>query len=213
MAIKMRIKGLVVDPISKMPIVVLQDPETERLLPIWIGVFEANAITLKIENIVTPRPMTHDLISNLLTRPYQYITTDPTAPYDILNGFTGLLFVLSLPLVAPMLASLAGIRPASAQTEPPGDARPNPSGLNFGYDSETGRLDFVGGTAETPLLDAAQTAGALSELDAGAQVLAQYANAGLDSYESGSTAWQLGTAGADVPAHEHASLQYDAGAE
>jgi hypothetical protein len=64
----MRIKGLVVDPISKMPIVVLQDPETERLLPIWIGVFEANAITLKIENIVTPRPMTHDLISNLLTR-------------------------------------------------------------------------------------------------------------------------------------------------
>ncbi len=64
----MRIKGLVVDPISKMPIIVLQDPETERLLPIWIGEFEANAITLKIENISSPRPMTHDLISNLLAQ-------------------------------------------------------------------------------------------------------------------------------------------------
>ncbi|MCX6566289.1 MAG: bifunctional nuclease family protein [Candidatus Aminicenantes bacterium] len=68
MAIKMRIKGLVIDPISKMPIVVLQDPETERILPIWIGVFEANAIALKIENISTPRPMTHDLLTNLLSQ-------------------------------------------------------------------------------------------------------------------------------------------------
>lgn len=68
MAIKMRIKGLVIDPISKMPIVVLQDPTSERILPIWIGVFEANAIALKIENIVTPRPMTHDLMTNLLER-------------------------------------------------------------------------------------------------------------------------------------------------
>jgi bifunctional DNase/RNase len=67
-AIKMRIKGLVIDPISKMPIVVLQDPETERILPIWIGVFEANAIALKIENITTPRPMTHDLLTNLLSQ-------------------------------------------------------------------------------------------------------------------------------------------------
>jgi bifunctional DNase/RNase len=64
----MRIKGLVIDPISKMPIVVLQDPETERILPIWIGVFEANAIALKIENITTPRPMTHDLLTNLLSQ-------------------------------------------------------------------------------------------------------------------------------------------------
>jgi bifunctional DNase/RNase len=64
----MTIKGLVLDPISKMPIVVLQDPETERILPIWIGVFEANAIALKIENISTPRPMTHDLLTNVLAR-------------------------------------------------------------------------------------------------------------------------------------------------
>ncbi|HZX11095.1 MAG TPA: bifunctional nuclease family protein [Acidobacteriota bacterium] len=66
MEIKMRIKGLVIDPISKMPIVVLEDPKMERMLPIWIGVFEANAISLKIENIETPRPMTHDLIKNIL---------------------------------------------------------------------------------------------------------------------------------------------------
>jgi len=66
MQIEMKIKGLVVDPISKMPIVVLEDPGSERMLPIWIGVFEANAIALKIENITTPRPMTHDLIKNFL---------------------------------------------------------------------------------------------------------------------------------------------------
>lgn len=62
----MKIKGLVVDPISKMPIVVLEDIHSERMLPIWIGVFEANAIALRIENIATPRPMTHDLLKNLL---------------------------------------------------------------------------------------------------------------------------------------------------
>jgi len=66
MEIEMRIKGLVVDPISKMPIVVLEDVNSERMLPIWIGVFEANAIALKIENIATPRPMTHDLLKNIL---------------------------------------------------------------------------------------------------------------------------------------------------
>ncbi|MBD3413577.1 MAG: bifunctional nuclease family protein [Candidatus Aminicenantes bacterium] len=67
MEIKMKVKGLVIDPISKMPIVVLEDPKMERMLPIWIGVFEANAISLQIENIETPRPMTHDLIKNILS--------------------------------------------------------------------------------------------------------------------------------------------------
>jgi bifunctional DNase/RNase len=66
MEIEMRIKGLVVDPISKMPIVVLEDLKSDRMLPIWIGVFEANAIALRIENISTPRPMTHDLMKNFL---------------------------------------------------------------------------------------------------------------------------------------------------
>ncbi len=68
MEIAMKIKGLVVDPISKMPIVVLEDANSETLLPIWIGVFEANAIALKIENISTPRPMTHDLMKSFLEK-------------------------------------------------------------------------------------------------------------------------------------------------
>ena len=68
MEIEMKVKGLVVDPISKMSIVVLQDPTSERMLPIWIGVFEANAIALKIENISTPRPMTHDLLKTFFDK-------------------------------------------------------------------------------------------------------------------------------------------------
>jgi bifunctional DNase/RNase len=68
MEIEMKIKGLVVDPISKMPIVVLEDSHSERILPIWIGVFEANAIALTIENVPTPRPMTHDLLKNFLEK-------------------------------------------------------------------------------------------------------------------------------------------------
>jgi len=68
MEIEMKVKGLVVDPISKMPIVVLQELNSERMLPIWIGVFEANAIALKIENISTPRPMTHDLLKTFFDK-------------------------------------------------------------------------------------------------------------------------------------------------
>ncbi len=68
MEIEMKIKGLVVDPISKMPIVVLENPDSEQILPIWIGVFEANAIALKIESVSTPRPMTHDLLINFLEK-------------------------------------------------------------------------------------------------------------------------------------------------
>ena len=65
MEIEMKIKGLVIDPISKMPIVVLEDSSSERILPIWIGTSEANAIALTIEGIITPRPMTHDLLKNI----------------------------------------------------------------------------------------------------------------------------------------------------
>jgi len=67
MEIEMTIKGLMIDPITNMPIVILKDKAGDRVLPIWVGVFEANAIALKIENISTPRPMTHDLIKNILT--------------------------------------------------------------------------------------------------------------------------------------------------
>jgi bifunctional DNase/RNase len=66
MQIEMTIKGLMIDPITNMPIIVLRDSEGQRLLPIWVGVFEANAIALQIENVQTPRPMTHDLLKNIL---------------------------------------------------------------------------------------------------------------------------------------------------
>jgi bifunctional DNase/RNase len=67
MLIEMTIKGLMVDPITNMPIVILKDKDGERVLPIWVGIFEANAIALQMENITTPRPMTHDLLRNIIT--------------------------------------------------------------------------------------------------------------------------------------------------
>ena len=64
--IEMNIKGLMVDPITNMPIIILRDSDGQKVLPIWVGVFEANAIALQIENIQTPRPMTHDLLRNII---------------------------------------------------------------------------------------------------------------------------------------------------
>ena len=64
--IRMQIKGLMLDPSSKLPIVILRDDDQRYLLPIWIGVFEANAIALRVEEIETPRPMTHDLLQSAL---------------------------------------------------------------------------------------------------------------------------------------------------
>tara|TARA_B100000470_G_scaffold215311_1_gene197466 strand:- start:370 stop:870 length:501 start_codon:yes stop_codon:yes gene_type:complete len=66
MQIEMSIKGLMVDPVTNMPIVILRDSDGKRILPIWVGVFEANAIALQIENVSTPRPMTHDLLRNVI---------------------------------------------------------------------------------------------------------------------------------------------------
>ena len=66
MQIEMSIKGLMVDPITNTPIVILRDKEGQKVLPIWVGIFEANAIALQIENISTPRPMTHDLLRNVI---------------------------------------------------------------------------------------------------------------------------------------------------
>ena len=62
----MAIKGLMVDPITNMPIIVLREVEGQRVLPIWVGVFEANAIALQVENVQTPRPMTHDLLKTVI---------------------------------------------------------------------------------------------------------------------------------------------------
>jgi bifunctional DNase/RNase len=64
--IEMAIKGLMVDPITNMPIVVLREVQGQRVLPIWVGVFEANAIALQVENVQTPRPMTHDLLKAVI---------------------------------------------------------------------------------------------------------------------------------------------------
>jgi bifunctional DNase/RNase len=64
--IEFKIKGLMMDPLTNSPIVVLQDITSDTLLPIWVGIFEANAIALQIEKVDTPRPMTHDLIKCLL---------------------------------------------------------------------------------------------------------------------------------------------------
>lgn len=66
MEVEMKIRGLMMDPVSNMPIVVLKDLSGNTILPIWVGIYEANAIALEIEKVSTPRPMTHDLIKILL---------------------------------------------------------------------------------------------------------------------------------------------------
>ena len=66
MEVEMKIRGLMMDPVTNMPIVILRDVQGSTVLPIWVGVYEANAIALEIEKVSTPRPMTHDLIKTLL---------------------------------------------------------------------------------------------------------------------------------------------------
>ena len=66
MEVEMKIRGLMMDPVTNMPIVILRDLNGNTVLPIWVGVYEANAIALEIEKVSTPRPMTHDLIKSLL---------------------------------------------------------------------------------------------------------------------------------------------------
>lgn len=66
MEVEMKIRGLMMDPVTNMPIVILKDNSSNSVLPIWVGIYEANAIALEIEKISTPRPMTHDLIRTLL---------------------------------------------------------------------------------------------------------------------------------------------------
>ena len=65
--IPMSIKGLMLDPVSNSPIVVLKDEAEKFFLPIWVGIFEANAIALQLEKVSTPRPMTHDLLRNFIS--------------------------------------------------------------------------------------------------------------------------------------------------
>jgi uncharacterized protein len=67
MEVEMRIRGLLMDPVTNTPIVILKDANSDTVLPIWVGIYEANAIALEIEKVSTPRPMTHDLIKNVLS--------------------------------------------------------------------------------------------------------------------------------------------------
>ncbi len=80
MEVEMKIRGLMMDPVTNMPIVILKDVQGTAVLPIWVGIYEANAIALEIEKVTTPRPMTHDLIKNLLvgldTRVHKVVVSD-----------------------------------------------------------------------------------------------------------------------------------------
>ncbi len=66
MELEMKIRGLMIDPVTNTPIVILKDVSGNSVLPIWVGIYEANAIALEIEKVTTQRPMTHDLIKSLL---------------------------------------------------------------------------------------------------------------------------------------------------
>ena len=66
MSVEMKIKGLMIDPVSNMPIIILKNPDGKTVLPIWVGIFEANAIAMQLESVVSPRPMTHDLLKNII---------------------------------------------------------------------------------------------------------------------------------------------------
>jgi uncharacterized protein len=66
MEVEMKIRGLMMDPVTNMPVVILKGVEADSVLPIWVGIYEANAIALEMEKVSTPRPMTHDLLKNLL---------------------------------------------------------------------------------------------------------------------------------------------------
>jgi len=66
MSVEMKIRGLMIDPVSQMPIIILKNSDGSSVLPIWVGIFEANAIAMQLEDIVSPRPMTHDLLKNVI---------------------------------------------------------------------------------------------------------------------------------------------------
>jgi bifunctional DNase/RNase len=113
MEIEVKIRGLMMDPNSGSPIIILKDVNSETLLPIWVGAYEANAIALEIEKIATQRPMTHDLLRNLIVesgaRVERVIVTelrDNTffAVIEIRNSDGGLLMLDSRPSDAIALA-------------------------------------------------------------------------------------------------------------
>lgn len=67
MEVEMKIRGLMIDPSTNMPVVILKDPKSEAVLPIWVGPYEAQAIAMEVEKSTTPRPLTHDLLRNAIS--------------------------------------------------------------------------------------------------------------------------------------------------
>lgn len=63
---QIKLIGLIIDPISKSPVMILKVIDLKKVIPIWIGEYEANAITMELEKISAPRPMTHDLLANVI---------------------------------------------------------------------------------------------------------------------------------------------------
>jgi hypothetical protein len=66
MSLEVKVRGLMIDPVSNMPIIILKNSGGDQVLPIWVGIFEANAIAMELEKIVSPRPMTHDLLKDVI---------------------------------------------------------------------------------------------------------------------------------------------------
>lgn len=91
--VKMNIRALVMDPVGNMPVVILEEPEGHAFLPIWIGVCEANAIALVLEDVTTPRPMTHDLILALLD------ATGSSVDHVHIHSLTDSVFLASIRIV------------------------------------------------------------------------------------------------------------------
>ncbi|HET7437599.1 MAG TPA: bifunctional nuclease family protein [Thermoanaerobaculia bacterium] len=106
--VPMSIKGLMLDPVSNSPIVVLKDDEEKFFLPIWVGIFEANAIALQLENITTPRPMTHDLLRNMITHLNAEVTR------VVINDLRDSTFFAQIRLVAGARTFEVDARPSDA---------------------------------------------------------------------------------------------------
>jgi bifunctional DNase/RNase len=91
-AVRMTVRGLVMDPTSNSPVVILENSESNAFLPIWIGVCEANSIALELEGVETPRPMTHDLIQSLLA------TAGCTVDHIYIHSLDDSVFIASIQL-------------------------------------------------------------------------------------------------------------------
>ena len=106
--VAMSIKGLMLDPVSNSPIVVLRDVEDKFFLPIWVGIFEANAIALRLENVATPRPMTHDLLRDMISQ------LDARVTRVVINDLRDSTFFAQIRLTTPERTLEVDARPSDA---------------------------------------------------------------------------------------------------